>query len=121
MAYIGTAALKELWGRIKNYFSLKSETVKNITRNGTTFTATRANGTTFTFDQKDTTYSTMTGATASTNGKAGLVPAPSAGNQDYYLKADGTWTSIAEEAQFKVQSYTDIDGNTVTALFQRIG
>lgn len=38
-----------------------------------------------------------------------------------YLKADGTWTSIAEEAQFKVQSYTDIDGNTVTALFQRIG
>lgn len=118
---MGTQALKELWGRIVNNFSLKSETVKDITRYGTTFTATRANGTIFTFDQQDTTYSTMTGATASTDGKAGLVPAPSSGNQDYYLKADGTWTSIADEAQFKVQSYTDINGNTVTALFQRIG
>ena len=34
---------------------------------------------------------TMTGASSSTNGSEGLVPAPSAGDQDKYLKADGTW------------------------------
>lgn len=33
----------------------------------------------------------MTGATADTAGAAGLVPAPSAGNQAKYLQGDGTW------------------------------
>lgn len=37
---------------------------------------------------------TMTGASSSTNGSEGLVPAPSAGDQDRYLKADGTWGVI---------------------------
>ena len=37
---------------------------------------------------------TMTGASSSTNGSEGLVPAPSAGDQDKYLKADGTWGAI---------------------------
>lgn len=37
---------------------------------------------------------TMTGASSSTNGSEGLVPAPSAGDQDRYLKADGTWGAI---------------------------
>lgn len=37
------------------------------------------------------TYNDFTGATASTAGAHGLVPAPSAGNQDKFLKADGTW------------------------------
>lgn len=36
-------------------------------------------------------YSTMTGATSSTSGTSGLVPAPAAGNQDKYLRGDGTW------------------------------
>ena len=36
------------------------------------------------------------GATAEANGKAGLVPAPKAGDQDKFLKADGTWASISE-------------------------
>ena len=39
----------------------------------------------------DTTYSNMKGATASAAGKAGLVPAPSAGAQAKYLRGDGTW------------------------------
>lgn len=34
---------------------------------------------------------TFTGATSSTNGANGLVPAPTKGNQSKYLKADGTW------------------------------
>jgi len=33
----------------------------------------------------------FTGATASTDGTHGLVPAPEAGDQDKYLKGDGTW------------------------------
>lgn len=37
--------------------------------------------------------STMTGASASTAGTSGLVPAPAAGDQDKVLKGDGTWGS----------------------------
>ena len=33
----------------------------------------------------------MTGATSSTAGTGGLVPAPSAGDQEKYLRGDGTW------------------------------
>lgn len=40
---------------------------------------------------QDTTYSAMTGATASAAGKTGLVPAPAAGKQAAFLRGDGTW------------------------------
>lgn len=33
----------------------------------------------------------MTGATSSADGMSGLVPSPSAGNQEKFLRADGTW------------------------------
>ena len=33
----------------------------------------------------------MTGCTASGSGRKGVVPAPSMGDQNKYLKADGTW------------------------------
>ena len=33
----------------------------------------------------------MQGATASADGASGLVPAPQAGDQDKFLKGDGTW------------------------------
>ena len=36
----------------------------------------------------------MTGATVSTDGESGLVPAPEAGDQDKYLKGDGTWANV---------------------------
>ena len=39
----------------------------------------------------DTTYSAFTGATASVAGVSGLVPAPSAGDQEKVLHGDGTW------------------------------
>jgi len=41
----------------------------------------------------NTTYTNMTAATASAAGKAGLVPAPAAGNQAYVLRGDGKWHS----------------------------
>ena len=43
---------------------------------------------------KDTTYGVMKGATASADGASGLVPAPTKGNEEKYLKGDGTWSSI---------------------------
>ena len=39
---------------------------------------------------------TMAGASSSTNGSEGLVPIPTAGDQDKYLKADGTWEAITD-------------------------
>ena len=43
----------------------------------------------------NTTYDIMTKATASTAGSAGLVPAPVAGDQDKFLRGDGTWTAVS--------------------------
>lgn len=37
---------------------------------------------------------TMTGASNTSDGTKGLVPAPASGDQDKYLKADGTWGAI---------------------------
>lgn len=50
-----------------------------------------ASGTATWAAEKDTTYSDMTGATASAAGTSGLVPAPAAGKQASYLRGDGTW------------------------------
>lgn len=51
----------------------------------------RADGTWAKPPDTNTTYSTMTGATSSTAGKTGLVPAPAAGAATRYLRSDGTW------------------------------
>lgn len=37
---------------------------------------------------------TMTAATASSAGTRGLVPAPAAGEETYFLRGDGTWASV---------------------------
>lgn len=37
----------------------------------------------------------FTGATSSTDGKMGFVPAPKAGQETQYLKGDGTWGEVA--------------------------
>ena len=60
---------------------------------GTTYTA----GTNVSIDAQnvisatDTTYSNFTGATSSTAGSNGLVPAPAAGDEGKALHGDGTW------------------------------
>lgn len=51
--YLDESGLSYFLQKIKSLFALKSEAVKNITRSGSTFTATKANNATFTFDQKD--------------------------------------------------------------------
>ena len=68
-----------------NARALKTEAVKNITRSGATFTATRCDNTTFTFDQKD--YSQI-----SRGSSAGLAPGlPSGSGTTKYLREDGSW------------------------------
>lgn len=39
----------------------------------------------------------MTGATSQSAGEAGLVPAPAAGDQESFLKGDGTWTALEND------------------------
>ena len=41
----------------------------------------------------------MTGATNNTDGKSGVVPQPVAGDEDKFLKGDGTWTIIDLQAK----------------------
>lgn len=55
----------------------------------------------------DTTYSAFTGATASTAGVAGLVPAPAAGDESKVLKGDGTWA--VPEGGIKTLTTADYD------------
>lgn len=44
-------------------------------------------------------YSDMGGATSTTAGVHGLVPAPSAGDNVKYLRGDGTWASVSSSDQ----------------------
>lgn len=38
----------------------------------------------------------MTGATASTDGAAGIIPAPEAGDEEKFLRGDGEWAEAGE-------------------------
>ena len=44
-------------------------------------------------DDNDTKYSVFTGATITDNGTIGLVTAPNIGDQDKFLRGDGTWNT----------------------------
>lgn len=50
----------------------------------------------------------MTPATAETAGGYGLVPAPGAGEQNYFLRGDGTWAPIASSGGETVSSNTQV-------------
>lgn len=65
------------------------------------------------------TTSTMTGATADTDGSAGLVPAPKAGEQDKFLRGDGTWAEsdktlskdgYAADAKIVGEKFSELSG-----------
>lgn len=54
----------------------------------------------------NTTYANMEAATSSDAGKAGLVPAPSAGAQGKYLRGDGTWQTPPNTTYAKANTST---------------
>ena len=49
----------------------------------------------------------MVGATASADGTRGLVPKPSAGDEDKVLKGDGTWGEVTSSSS--ISTLTDVD------------
>lgn len=53
---------------------------------------------------KDTTYSSMTGATSSAAGTSGLVPAPAVGKQTSFLRGDGTWAVPTDTNTWKANT-----------------
>lgn len=75
----------------------------NIQINGTTISAT------------GTTYSAFTGATSSTAGAEGLVPAPAAGDDTKYLSGDGTWKTI--NASSVTVFYNNYDYDSTDTLY----
>ena len=68
-----------------------TDTTYTLSKSGSTITLTGSDGSKTQVTDSNTTYSAMTGATASAAGKTGLVPAPAAGAATRYLRSDGTW------------------------------
>ncbi len=68
-----------------------------------------------TISATDTTYSPMTGATSSTAGTAGLVPAPAAGDQDKVLSGAGTWVAQSGGGSYTAGDHIDITNNVISA------
>ena len=66
--------------------------VADVTSDNTKITVTKGDGSSSEIQLPEgTTYDAFTGASAEGAGEEGLVPAPAQGDQDKFLKADGTW------------------------------
>lgn len=71
----------------------------------------------------------MTGATETSDGKAGAVPSPNIADRNSFLKGDGTWSKVSDEFVNKttvidengncVETYDD--GITITRTFSEDG
>lgn len=51
----------------------------------------------------------MTGATANQNGKKGLVPAPIVGDENKFLRGDGSWVTIQQGTSLKYKKVNSIE------------
>lgn len=58
-------------------------------------------------------YSDFTGATSSAAGTDGLVPAPTAGDQDKFLSGDGTWKTVSGGATYTAGQNIQISNQNV--------
>ena len=66
---------------------------------------------------------TMSGATSDTAGQSGFVPVPQAGDQDKFLKGDGTWSevpsnivSVDEKSLVSVENVLSLNGYETAAV-----
>ena len=60
------------------------------------------------------TYESFKGSTDSDDGETGLVPAPSKGDQDKFLRGDGTWVTV--EVSGSGESFTLVAGDNVAIV-----
>lgn len=74
-----------------------------------------------TLDNTATNSEPMEGATAYADGKAGLVPAPVAGEQNKFLRGDGTWQIAGEVTGVKGDSETSYRTGNVNLTCANIG
>lgn len=107
MSYLDKDGVLYLWGKIKALFN---KGITGLSVNGRTITYTKGDGTTGTITTQDTntTYSDMKGATNAADGTHGLVPAPTKGKQEQFLRGDGTWQTPAN------MTYSDMKGATAS-------
>lgn len=61
-------------------------------------------------------FEDMTGATSSNAGKKGMVPAPATGDNEKYLKGDGTWGSPVGDISAKADKVTSATNGNFAAL-----
>lgn len=69
----------------------------------------KPDGTTITIDEDGTIHGQskvdeMTGATADKDGTSGMVPAPTAGQENHVLKGNGTWEPLAYDSELSAES-----------------
>ncbi len=67
-----------------------------------------------------TTYQDFTGATASTDGEHGLVPQPDAGDEEKFLRGDGTWFGVFTAGSDTVPSVPGKNGLVPWPTFGQI-
>ena len=100
----GGAATKAIGDEDGN--NIQATYIKSLSVSGKTITITKGDGTTSTITTQDTTYSDFTGASSSTAGVHGLVPAPASGKQGAFLRGDGTWATPTD-TKYTHPSYTN--------------
>ena len=90
-----TTGEKQKLAGLSNYTHPTSSGNKHIPAGGSAgqFLKWSADGTAVWANDNNTTYTTMTGATANADGKEGLAPKPAKGQQGLYLRGDGTWAT----------------------------
>jgi hypothetical protein len=59
--------------------------------------------------------SVMVGASETKAGQEGLVPAPAAGDNNKFLRGDGTWVAIPELSGLKIKKVNSLDDIDVNA------
>ena len=89
------AKLDGIADNANNYVHPTSSGNKHIPSGGSAGQILRwsADGTAVWGNDVNTTYNDFTGASDSVAGASGLVPAPAAGNNDEFLRGDGTWAT----------------------------
>ena len=109
-----TTTEKNKLAGLSNYthptYTAKTNGLYKVTVDGTghissTVNVSKSDITALGIPSQDTTYSDMTGATATVDGTHGLVPKPSKGDQSKFLCANGTW-SIPSDTTYNLATTT---------------